>query len=214
MIPKDSVEAMRKLADPVIRKEAGVLENNIFLFASTQMSELNVSGWHALKDVCKDLNLINPRLINATNNRHRVSTIYATLDLPQQEKQLFYTHMGHSEEMNREVYQAPLALMGLTKTGKHLMDIGYCELKLLNISLFYTLNELLFIRSDLKNYFFTLQTITEFFHNDCLLFSLGDDSAKKDHESVCKKNESISQKSSKCFAVTEIVLLFKILLLT
>ena len=139
MILKDSVEAMRKLADPVIRKEAGVLENNIFLFASTQMSELNVFGWHALKDVCKDLNLINPRLINATNNRHRVSTIYATLDLPQQEKQLFYTHMGHSEEMNREVYQAPLALMGLTKTGKHLMDIGYSELKLLkHILVLYT----------------------------------------------------------------------------
>ena len=39
MIPKDSAAAMRKLADQVIRKEAGVLENNIFLFASTQITE-------------------------------------------------------------------------------------------------------------------------------------------------------------------------------
>ena len=75
--------------------------------------------------------LLNPRLLNATNNRHSVRTIYAALELPHQEKQLLYTHMGYSEEMNREVHQAPLALMGLTKTGKHLMDIGYSELKLL-----------------------------------------------------------------------------------
>ena len=85
-------------------------ESNNFLFASTQL--LNVSGLHAFKDICNKLNLQNSDLINATSNRHCISTVYASLDLPQQEKELFYSHMGHSEQMNKNVYQALLAVNG------------------------------------------------------------------------------------------------------
>ena len=123
MFPKDTVCALNKLADPKLRSNAGVAERNEFLFPSTQNSELNVSGWHSLKFVCGELQLENSTLINATNNRHRVSTLYAALDLPRKDRELFYSHMGHSESMNRDVYQAPLALMGITKTGKQLLQI-------------------------------------------------------------------------------------------
>ena len=57
------------------------------------MSELNASSWHVLKDVCAEVNLQDASLINATNNRHRVSTLYGSLNLPKHECQLFYTHM-------------------------------------------------------------------------------------------------------------------------
>ena len=92
------------------------------------MSELNASGWHALKDVCAEIKLQNASLINATNNRHRVSTLYASLNLPKHERQLFYTHMGHSEDINKDIYQAPLAIMSITRVGKQLMQIdgGEC----------------------------------------------------------------------------------------
>lgn len=76
-----------------------------------------------MKEVCKKLELTNVGIINATTNRHRVSTLYAALDLPQQERQLFYAHMGHSESMNKDIYQAPLALMGVTKIGKQLINL-------------------------------------------------------------------------------------------
>ena len=102
---------MKKLSDPQIRKESCVYESNNFLFASTQLSELNVSGLHAFKDICNKLNLQNSDLINATSNRHCISTVYASLYLPQQERELFYSHMGHSEQMNKNVYQAPQALI-------------------------------------------------------------------------------------------------------
>lgn len=62
------------------------------MFASTQQSDLNFSGWHALKEVCSSIALKSPNLINATNNRHRVSTLYAALDIPDHERKLFYSH--------------------------------------------------------------------------------------------------------------------------
>ena len=62
--------------------------------------------------------------MNATNNRHRVSTDYAALNLPEKERQLFFKHMGHSAAMNEDTYQTPLALTGITKLGPNLMGIG------------------------------------------------------------------------------------------
>ena len=76
MIPDDTVPAMKILADPKIRREVGVSETNYFVFASSQLSELNFSGWHAVKETCREVTLLKPNLINATNNQHCVSTIY------------------------------------------------------------------------------------------------------------------------------------------
>ncbi|CAG2213129.1 unnamed protein product [Mytilus edulis] len=61
--------------------------------------------------------------INATLIRHFISTEMATKDLPENERQYFYTHLGHSEEMNKQTYQAPLAVIEIVKVGKHLKDI-------------------------------------------------------------------------------------------
>lgn len=99
-----------------------VAADNKFVFASTQLSDLNFSGWHAMKDICAKWNLENPTLLNTTNNRHRTSTLYAALDISEKERELFYTHMGHSSEMNRDAYQTPLALLGITKVGKELLQ--------------------------------------------------------------------------------------------
>ena len=51
----------------------------------------------------------------------------------------FYEHMGHSEAINRNIYQAPPAIMQLIKTGKQLQSIdeGKNKAKLLNFKLFY-----------------------------------------------------------------------------
>ena len=57
---------------------AAVNESNTFVFASMQMSELKASRWHVWKDVCAEIKLQNASLINATNNRHRVSTLHVS----------------------------------------------------------------------------------------------------------------------------------------
>ena len=123
LIPQGTAPALKKLSDSSFRTIADVNESNIFVFATTQMSQLNASGWDALKDVCGEIKLQNASLINATNNQPHVSTLYASLNLRKHERQLFYTHMSHSEDINKYMYQAPLAIMSITKVGKQLMQI-------------------------------------------------------------------------------------------
>lgn len=121
-IPDDCVQSLKKLADPVVREISGILPNNRFLFA-TQSSDIYISGWHVLKDVCSCVKLKQPELINGTNNRHRISTLFASMNASQGVRDAFYTHMGHSENVNKNVYQTPMALLGVTTYGKQLMLI-------------------------------------------------------------------------------------------
>jgi len=45
LVPNDTVSAMIKLSDPIIRAEAGVDDSNMFVFASTQNSMSHCSGY-------------------------------------------------------------------------------------------------------------------------------------------------------------------------
>ena len=123
LIPPDTIPALKKLASVSLRSISGVLPSNKFLFASTQSSESHVSGWHAVNFVVKSLDLKSSDDLIATKNRHRISTLFAAFDVQQKDRELFFSHMGHSENMNRDVYQAPLAIHAITRVGKHLMDI-------------------------------------------------------------------------------------------
>jgi len=121
-IPEDCVDPLKKLADSSVRLKAGILPSNMFLFA-TQSSNVYISGWHVLKDVCSSVKLKHPELINGVNNRHRISTLFASTTSSPDVREAFYTHMGHSESVNKSVYQTPMALLGVTTYGKQLMQI-------------------------------------------------------------------------------------------
>nr|XP_047135056.1 uncharacterized protein LOC124812431 isoform X17 [Hydra vulgaris] len=127
LIPQDTVDAIIKIASNEFREQAGVSPQNKFLFASAQDSDAHISGWHVVHELCSGLPLKNPNDIIATNNRHRISTLFAALDVPKRDRELFYSHMGHSEQMNINFYQAPLALEEITKVGKHLLAIDAGE---------------------------------------------------------------------------------------
>ena len=36
---------------------------------------------------------------------------------------MFFSHMGHSEQMNKDIYQAPPAIHEITKVGRCLLEI-------------------------------------------------------------------------------------------
>ena len=65
----------------------------------------------------------DPSTITATKMRHRISTIYGSLELPESERFYFYEHMGHSKEMNLNVYQVPHAEAEIRKVGQYLKKI-------------------------------------------------------------------------------------------
>ena len=123
LVPTDCFKGMKVLCDRSVRISVGILEANQYAFPSTGKSDRHVSGWHTVYALVKTLDLKNRSLLTAAQNRHRVSTIFATMDLPEHEKSLFYHHMGHSKEINENVYQVPMALQEVTKIGKALQVI-------------------------------------------------------------------------------------------
>lgn len=122
LIPKDTIQAMEILSNCSIRKQARVMDTNQFLFPSTTSND-HISGWEATSRVVQQAGL-NTTVINATNNRGRISTLYAALDVPERERELFFKHMGHSAKVNAGTYQRPLPVLAVQTVGRKLADIG------------------------------------------------------------------------------------------
>ncbi|XP_035827140.1 uncharacterized protein LOC101860428 isoform X2 [Aplysia californica] len=121
LITEDTLEPIAKLLSE--RSNCQVSKHNVFLFPNTGSSLDHASGYHCLKsvvDICPSLN--KPNLLIADKFRHRVSTLYAQLELPEEQRDIFYRHMGHSETINKNVYQCPLAVREVTQVGKFLIN--------------------------------------------------------------------------------------------
>jgi hypothetical protein len=123
LIPKDTIAALKLLGDDAIRNACGVNVANNFMFPSTKSSDMHISGWHAVNRVCSDAKVAHPETLTATKMRHRVSTLYASLDVPEHDRHLFYKHMGHSANINATIYQTPLAEQEISKVGRQLQEM-------------------------------------------------------------------------------------------
>jgi hypothetical protein len=121
LFPLDIIPAMQKLV--AIREVVGIKGGNCFMFPCTQNSDTHVSGWHAVSRISTDAGLENPERLTATKMRHRVSTIYAAMDVTDGERQHFYKHMGHSASINTHIYQAPLAEAEILHVGRRLQEM-------------------------------------------------------------------------------------------
>ncbi|XP_071500912.1 uncharacterized protein [Diadema antillarum] len=126
LFPKDTHKALDILVDKEVRSTAAVLSDNTYLFPTTTGTDSHVSGWHALDNICDKVALTDRRSVTATKNRHRVSVLFALEDVPEADRGYIFKHLGHSEETNCHVYQAPLAIKEITVVGKRLqcMDKG------------------------------------------------------------------------------------------
>ena len=123
LIPEDTLAAIMFLIDPVRRTEVGINSSNKYVFANSQGSNNHICGSQVMSLLCDKANVKDKSTLTATAQRHRVSTMFAAFDLPENERNLFYTHMGHSKEMNEQVYQAPQALKEVTILGRKLTSI-------------------------------------------------------------------------------------------
>ena len=125
LIPLDCCDAIKKLID--LRTHINVNPLNPYVFPMTMNSLDHASGWHCVHEVCEAADVQSPNRLTATKMRHRASTLYAMLEVPERERQAFYNHMGHSEEVNRNVYQAPMSLTEICKVGGYLDHIDDME---------------------------------------------------------------------------------------
>ena len=115
---------MRLLADLKVRQDAGIGTGNTFLFPTTGGGDRHVIGWGCVKNCCIKAGL--KKDITATAMRHLVATVYASQDMSDRDRKVFYAHMGHSEKINEQVYQCPGALKEVVVVGKflHTLDNG------------------------------------------------------------------------------------------
>jgi hypothetical protein len=121
LFPIDTLEPITKLL--LERSNSNVSSENNYLFPNTGQSTDHASGYHCLRSVvdrCPGLK--QPRLLIADKFRHRVSTIFSRLDIPEEQRSHFYRHMGHSESVNKNVYQCPLAVTEITQVGNFLLN--------------------------------------------------------------------------------------------
>ena len=123
IIPPDTVAALDMLASKECRKSCEIVGDNEYLFANTRASKDHTSGWHSLHRIMDKLQLKHPEKIKSTTNRHRLSTIMASMDLTEQDRESVYAHMGHSETINQTIYQAPPAVIELTRVGRRIVEI-------------------------------------------------------------------------------------------
>ena len=123
LVPNESIEAVRKLVSE--RKNVGIVGDNVFLFPNSNNSRDHVSGYSCIKSVAAAMGekLKKPNLLIADKFRHRASTLFALLDLPEEEREGWYRHMGHSAAINRDVYQSPLAIREMTRIGGFLKNL-------------------------------------------------------------------------------------------
>ena len=89
---------MKYLKNEQIRREAEVNEKNMYVFASTKQSTSHASGWHCINEILKRLNLKGA--LNATENRRRVASMLAKLQLSKKEQELIFQHFGHLVTQN------------------------------------------------------------------------------------------------------------------
>jgi hypothetical protein len=121
LIPMDSLAGIKKLVE--IRSQCNIHENNPYLFATTSSIDGHALGWQCVNSTCIKANISNVRQLTATAMRHRASTYYALLDIPDQQRKAFYNHMGHSSMINETVYQCPPSILEKCKVGRYLRDL-------------------------------------------------------------------------------------------
>ena len=104
VINKRQLRSMEMLNSERNRKNAGVSEENEYIFANTENSLDSCSGWADLQDMCKAAGL-GPGVITATKKRHLISSQFWKMEgLPQETVDLFLKHMGHGKEISQNIY--------------------------------------------------------------------------------------------------------------
>ena len=103
------------------------------VFAHTKQSLDHICGWHGVNRVAVAAGVREPELLTVNQNRHKVSTTFAGMDVPEQDRQMFFAHMGHSQLINEAIIK-PIWFM---KNLQGSVDI-YSRLKILHVcELFY-----------------------------------------------------------------------------
>ena len=112
LIPRDLEKCLDMLVDESLRNKFGVANNNEFVFGYTEQSMDTVTGYNEIRDICKEINI---PVITATAIRHRTATLFWRSEhLSEDVVNTFLQHMGHSFDIDRNIYCVPQAVKEIT----------------------------------------------------------------------------------------------------
>ncbi|XP_071823694.1 uncharacterized protein [Apostichopus japonicus] len=118
LFPDDCIQAIEVLTSSAARSSAGVLASNGYVFPRIQSSPNHVMGWHALSGICHDAEVSSKTRLTATRNRHHISTLYASMDVPASERASYLKHMGYSTDVSENIDEAPPAVKEVVEVGQ------------------------------------------------------------------------------------------------
>ena len=93
---------MQVLCDPVIRSNAGVKKNNLYVFPSLPQSVNHCSVRYGLDSVCQKLPILKHRM-NPTKIRRRIGYLKAGMDMPETFNE--FPPFNHSTGMIKSIYK-------------------------------------------------------------------------------------------------------------
>ena len=135
LIPKDCIPGIRIMIDPAIRNQCGVNKDSTYVFPNIEKSLYHVSCWECVSRFCVAADVGNPRLLTASAKRHRVSVLYAALELTDSQRQAFYAHAGHPQSTATDQH-SPATLEPKMDAGHlHTGDLGKTLAKVLSLLL-------------------------------------------------------------------------------
>ena len=144
---------MEFLVSDEVRKNAGVSDNNNYIFANTMNSTKYAMGWHCINEMLVKID--KKGALNATKNRHRVASLLARFNLSDRERELVFNHFGHSKEVNQAVYQAAAGSEQVNSTAKMLLKVRFSFLSKFFTSIrYFQVNKNTFLRFHFSNNLF------------------------------------------------------------
>ena len=104
------------------RDNAGVDENNIYLFPRTANGVLTpLDACAVMRTVTKKAALKHPHLLRSTKLRKQIGTFSQLLNLSQNELEQLCNFMGHRFDIHLDFYRLPSDVVQIAKVGKILL---------------------------------------------------------------------------------------------
>jgi len=121
LLTSDQKEIMDHVVDPDLRRNAGIAQDNPYVFALTKGSVWYVRGHDVLRYFAQNCDAVRPQELRSSNFRKHLATMSQVLNLKRHELDQVATFMGHDVRVHREFYRLPLDVMQTARVVKVLM---------------------------------------------------------------------------------------------
>ena len=123
IFPQDTFKSIEILCSEEVREAHNIPKQNTYAFPTLQGNDHHVQGWYCVDRICSQADLKRKDLMTATKNRHRISSLFALMDIDPVDQKFLFKHLGHSAIINENVYQSPAVLKELSIVGQRLIEL-------------------------------------------------------------------------------------------